>query len=309
MIHAPAGVKVVRKLAHIGRAANPKNFYLEQEVLYNQQGNVTAILTYQHTASIFGKASTIHREDFTYYAGSRQVQSSKKTDIHEIEGKRYEQAKGVVYDKEGNATHLVYFRAGGAVDSIRVQEAANARAQQSNGFPNFHQQYTDHFNGNEPLANNQNADWDYMPQRMKLENLNRYAAPKRIVTSGKPSQIRGPLSTSDANLVREELADGYAIKELNEEGKVLSEHRVTLNKQAQPVRVVVWNGLDHVRITTYQYDAAGNEIEAKQVDKKGAILAGYNHTYTSDGLLTRSVKKGNRGKTVKTMKYEYEYYR
>jgi hypothetical protein len=89
---------------------------------------------------------------------------------------------------------------------------------------------------------------------------------------------------------------------------VISEHRVKLNKQNKPIQVVDFYGPHQVSITNYLYDAAGNEIEVKQIDRKANVVIKYNHTYNDKGHLVETVISGKKGKVVERIKYEYEFY-
>ncbi len=265
----PEKVKAMRVLVSNIGLMKMRPFVLEKEVFYDEQARVIQEHSYVHEESLFGSFNYQTSQEYKYDEEGRL-----KKLIKNYKNGLYKDEVEYEYSEEGEVHRVLLYQPDGTVKTIKREEGARLFMRRKDP----------------PL------------QKLLLyDSMQRFDYAKKVLSD------LYPIAPNTINYAV--IANGYVIRTVNPEGLLLAERRMLFNENKQVAQVVNSNsGYNNVTITEYAYDSAGNEIEQTVMDGKRKLLIKYSHIYNEKGHLIEIRWSYKRGKPVKIIRYEYDFY-
>ncbi|WP_157593134.1 hypothetical protein [Rufibacter tibetensis] len=293
-------VKVVRTFSSEAGLKKMRPFTLTKELYFDTLSRVQKEVGYMYSESIFGVDSSVVVQEYTYAGGSNTVSFLKKTSLHIVNKERYKNEVGYEFDQHGAVRKTLVYQPDGTMKVMGGDSEDQQQEASSAGQPLKHDAYANYPAPLEdtpgPMPRNARSAW-LSPSR-----------PKRTPPVPQPLPD-APVKTL---VKREELANGYVIREETTSGKLVAEQRVLLNDQKLVSHIISSvSGAKQpktISIENFVYNNNGKEIERTIRGEDGKLVTKYSHAYDAQGHLVKSVESDKKGKVKKVMQFEYEFH-
>ncbi len=283
-------VKTIKKYVSLPGVIKlrPKELVLVAD--YDAKGRLINDVSYLYSESIFGKDTTIVKQEYVYFNDSNNVWIYKKHQKKIVDRRHYNRSEGAEFDKNGKRVNFLFFNSAGGVDTVSIDKLQDS-VMQANSYHRYRNDSQQALDALDP----KNVENDSLAGRpiSPVRNSARW-----VISEMPPS-----------NIIYEPTLEGYVLKEVSNSGQVLAEQRVKLNENFQPLQIInALNSQNRVNIYDYLYDAEGRMIKLIIKNKRGKLVKQYECIYNNTGYLLKTILQGRKDKILNETIYEYELY-